>query len=333
MPDTMFSLFGEFSSQSGTDVHDTMIGWSYDNFCMLESAFKVAFNQHNTTLRAWLSVMVDERTRADELTLYILARMYCQHVYVFMQMFWWTTLLYTLPITEKELMSQCDIVLVYIRDGVFSELETIRSLVSKSTMPVTSLHKPLASPEPAKAAKCGTTAEPDPDETESEKTKSLSGITQSTPVIPAQPGDSSVTLQNTGDPLIGEHAQPLPAVEGTANKQRTDAVIPESVEGESLVAPSKLGIGCAELSQPSLPSIGVFLSKSCTILLVRCDFEQIKKTVELQVQKDKHDEQEERETQPTNPVASASSDNDKLKPGTQPVGESDQPEVRTSNRK
>ena len=36
MPDAMLSLFGEFSSQSGTDVHDTMIGWSYDN--MITSA-------------------------------------------------------------------------------------------------------------------------------------------------------------------------------------------------------------------------------------------------------------------------------------------------------
>ena len=114
VPDAMFSLFGEFSSQSGPDVHDTMIGWSYDKFHMLESTFKVALNQCNTTLHAWLNTMVDEQTPGDELTLYILARMYHQHIYVFTQMFWWTTLLYTLPATEKELVTQCDIVLVYI---------------------------------------------------------------------------------------------------------------------------------------------------------------------------------------------------------------------------
>ena len=83
VPDAMFELFGEFSSQSGSEVCDTMIGWSYDNFRMLESAFTVALRQCNTTLWAWLNNMADERTPRDELTLYILARMYRRHVYVF----------------------------------------------------------------------------------------------------------------------------------------------------------------------------------------------------------------------------------------------------------
>ena len=264
----MFSLFGEFSSQSGPDVHDTMIGWSYDNFRMLESTFKVPLNQHNTTLHAWLNTMVDERTPGDELTLYILARMYCQHVYVFMQMFWWTTLLYTLPATEKELMTQCDIVLVYIRDGVFGELEPIRSPVSKITMAAATPQKPLASPEPTTAAKVGVVADPDPDEPDSEKNKLHSGITQSTSVIPALLNDSNVTPQNTGDLLTAECVHPLPAAVGTANELRTCAVIPESADGESLVAPSKSDKDHAESFQTALPSIGVFLSKSCIIPLV-----------------------------------------------------------------
>ena len=125
VPDAMFELFGEFSSQSRSEVCDTMIGWSYDNFCMLESAFTVALRQCNTTLQAWFNNMADECTPGDELTLYILACMYQRHVYVFTQMFWWTTLLYTVPVSEKELMAQCDVVLVYIWDGVFGELEPI----------------------------------------------------------------------------------------------------------------------------------------------------------------------------------------------------------------
>ena len=92
---------------------------------MLESAFTVALRQCNATLRAWLNNMADECTPGDELILHILACMYRQHVSVFMQMFWWTTLLYTVPVSEKELMVQCDIVLVYIRDGDFGELEPI----------------------------------------------------------------------------------------------------------------------------------------------------------------------------------------------------------------
>ena len=49
---------------------------------------------------------------------------------------------------EKELIMQCDIALVYIRDSVFGELEAIRG---PSIMPKTSTtppQKPLASAEP-----------------------------------------------------------------------------------------------------------------------------------------------------------------------------------------
>ena len=74
--DTMFELFGEFSSQSGSEVRDTMIGWSYDNFRMLEGAFNIALRHRNTTLRAWLNSMADEHTPGDELTLYVLTHMY-----------------------------------------------------------------------------------------------------------------------------------------------------------------------------------------------------------------------------------------------------------------
>ena len=72
----MFDLFGEYSSQSESEVHDMMIGWSYDNFRMLDSVFTVALRHSKTTLRAWLNNMADEHTPGDELTLYILARMY-----------------------------------------------------------------------------------------------------------------------------------------------------------------------------------------------------------------------------------------------------------------
>ena len=66
-----------------------------------------------------------------------------------------------------------------------------------------------------------------------------------------------------------------------------------------------------EPSQTSLPSIGVFLSKSCTIPLVRCDFEHIKKTVDLQVQQDIHDKHDEIDNQPIKPATLGNSDNDK----------------------
>ena len=132
----MFSLFGEFSNQAGPEVRDAMIGWSYDNFRLLERVLRVALDQRKTTLRAWLEKMANVHTPGDELALYILARMYRHHVYVYTQMFWWTTILYTLPVTEQELLSQCEIILVYVKDGIYGELDRIRSPATKLTQHV-----------------------------------------------------------------------------------------------------------------------------------------------------------------------------------------------------
>ena len=126
----------------------------------------------------------------------------------------------------------------------------------------------MASLEPTTVAKVGADADPDPDEPDSEKTKLHTGITRSSPVTPALSGDSNDTPENTCHPLTVEHAHPLQAAVGSANELRTCAVIPESADGGSLVAPSKSDIDCAESLQTALPSIGVFLSKSCTIPLI-----------------------------------------------------------------
>ena len=148
-------------------------------------------------------------------------------------------------------------------------------------------------------------------------------------------GDSNVTPQSAGDLHTVEHPQPsLPAV-GTASELKTSDIVPESADGKSFVAPNQLIIDHAKSPQSSLPSIGVFLSKSCTIPLVWCDFEQIKKTVELQAQQDNNDPTEGVGKQPTKPVMAGNSNNDKNEPvnTTEPVGVPNKAEVHTSNRK
>ena len=101
------------------------------------------------------------------------------------------------------------------------------------------------------------------------------GITQSTAGAMTSTDDNNLTPQSASGLHAVEHTQLLPLAVDTANELRTSAVIPESAEGEPLVV---LTVDHDESPQSSLPSIGVFLSKTCTIPLVRCDFKQIKKT-------------------------------------------------------
>ena len=110
----------------------------------------------------------------------------------------------------------------------------------------------MTSPEPAKVAKAGTIADPDPHESDPKKSSLHSGITQSTAVTPAFSGDSNVILQSAGDLHTVEHPQPsLPTV-GTASELTTLYLKNiESADGKSFVAPNKLIIDCAKSPQSS----------------------------------------------------------------------------------
>ena len=50
VPNALFDLFGEFSNQTGSVVHDNMVGWAFDNYRLLEDVCKVALTQHNVSL-------------------------------------------------------------------------------------------------------------------------------------------------------------------------------------------------------------------------------------------------------------------------------------------
>ena len=93
VPNALFDLFSEFSDQKGSIVHDNMVGWAFDNYRLLADVCKITMDQRKTTLQAWINEMAKEQTPGDEIALYILSRMYHKHVFVYTQMFWWTTLL------------------------------------------------------------------------------------------------------------------------------------------------------------------------------------------------------------------------------------------------
>ena len=145
VPNALFDLFGEFSSQTGSIVCDNMVGWVFDNFRLLESVCKVAMEQQKTSLRVWINEMSNENKCSDEIALYILSRMYRKHSFVYTQMFWWTSLLYTLPVQERDLVDRCEIVLVYLKPGVFGELHKICLPTATITLPH-AMEAPLSSP-------------------------------------------------------------------------------------------------------------------------------------------------------------------------------------------
>ena len=153
------------------------------------------------------------------------------------------------------------------------------------------------------------------------------GITQSTAATVAATVDTIVTHENASAPHTVEHEKSHQQPACTDGASTTSVVIPESVDDPQ---PVDTAVSQDEPAPPPLPSIGVFLSKMCTIPLIRCDFEQIKKTVELQTTQNK--------SEPTaggqKPEENTSSNTSQNIAGTSgPNDEHNQAETRTSARK
>ena len=117
----------------------------------------------------------------------------------------------------------------------------------------------------------------DPNTGQSNTKPLTAGITWSTP---EEESHSNVMLVTTGNPaevICNNISAQQPSA--SSSLATGDIVIPESADDTK---PGMVGDQEPGGSKPLLPSIGVFLSKTCTIPLIRCDFDQIKKTVELQ---------------------------------------------------
>ena len=98
LPHGIFELFGEYSGQTGSTVREEMIVWAYDNLRQLETCTSIALRQRNTTLHNYLENIRDERDPGDEIAIYILANMYRRHVFIYTKDWWWTTVMYVMPI-------------------------------------------------------------------------------------------------------------------------------------------------------------------------------------------------------------------------------------------
>ena len=88
------------------------------------------------------------------------------------------------------------------------------------------------------------------------------GITQSTLLTDAQHDDTDATPESADAPHTEDHEKTRQQASNTIGVTATPGVIPESVD-ESLQV--KTVAGYDEADSPTLPSIGEFLSKTCTI--------------------------------------------------------------------
>ena len=100
------------------------MGWILDNYRHVQSWLRMALEHKN--LDAWIEKMRDTLTHGDDISLYLLCRMYDKHVYVYTARCGWSTL----PIKVNEdldaLLPKCDMELVLLDRWSFGEVRKIR---------------------------------------------------------------------------------------------------------------------------------------------------------------------------------------------------------------
>ena len=45
LPNALFEMFGEYSSETGSEVRDNIVGWTYDNYREIKTATNIALTQ------------------------------------------------------------------------------------------------------------------------------------------------------------------------------------------------------------------------------------------------------------------------------------------------
>ena len=87
---------------------------------------RAALEHKNLTLDTWIENMRDTLTHGDDITLYLLCRMYDKHVYVHTARVGWSTLPMKVNEDLTALLPKCDMELVLLDQWSFGEVHKIR---------------------------------------------------------------------------------------------------------------------------------------------------------------------------------------------------------------
>ena len=133
LPNGMFELFGEYSGSDAQTVRDELYDWLQDKNNEVREVVTNAMQPYpHRSLTGWLMTMRNVKYAGDELTLYVLCRLYHRHALVYTMTVLWTTVKDGVLLGEAELFGKCDTILLHLggyRYGELKKIETIKKEV------------------------------------------------------------------------------------------------------------------------------------------------------------------------------------------------------------
>ena len=121
-PDGLYSLFTKYAGENCSEIRDKLSSWVIEHRSALEDLTSDSFKTHKTNFNWWNLAIINKRRPGDELSLFCLCKIYHRHAIIYTEIDYWTTLEDTENLTEEEIVSKCDIVLVYLGDNKFCEV-------------------------------------------------------------------------------------------------------------------------------------------------------------------------------------------------------------------
>ena len=121
-PDVMFRMFGNFSNDDPATVRLNMIEHVNSDKAYYDSVAVIALSFKRTKLDDWLEDIGEPNTFGDEISLYVLCRMYNQHAIIYTHTKSWSTIGTVSLIPANLAHNYCDVHLLHMGCGVFGKL-------------------------------------------------------------------------------------------------------------------------------------------------------------------------------------------------------------------
>ena len=123
----VLEMFGEYSGFPPNELRQKIIEImkSESEQSAWTHAGRVVNDMNFHTHEAWIEYMSEDSTPCNELMLYVLNRIHYRHMVVFTANQAWTTVKPDSSITVEDLLSICDLCLVYLGSKTFGELKCL----------------------------------------------------------------------------------------------------------------------------------------------------------------------------------------------------------------
>ena len=116
-PAAIFEVFGQYCGKTGNEVRELMIDYVYKNKKEVQAEFRNALEAKKKDLPWWIVKQTSTKTPGDELTIYLLSKIFDRHSLIYTLKSPWCTFVHRVNDELSALLSKSDLVFVHTTYG------------------------------------------------------------------------------------------------------------------------------------------------------------------------------------------------------------------------